>query len=182
MSKWSRERAGKPPVESRIPALRRNEDEEPTDNDQAKTDILAGKFFPPESRADLSDIPDDTQLAETLPIPELVTKEEVINIIRQLPSGKSPGPDKIPNEVLKMLAEDIAEGLAHGISRSFASGEIPERLKESTTIALRKGGNRDYSLPGSYRPIALENTIAKIAEKAIANRLSKAAEERKLLL
>src|SRR5436190_3153370 len=94
------------------------------------------------------------------------TKGEVLNIIGQLPNGKTPGPDRIPNEVLKMLADDIAEGLAQGISRSFASGELPDRLKESTTIAIRKDGNRDYSLPGSYRPIALENTIAKIAEKA----------------
>lgn len=55
---------------------------------------------------------------------------------------------------------------------TFASGTLPARYKESITIALRKEGKKDYSLPGSYRPIALENTLAKTVEKIIANCLS----------
>ena len=82
--------------------------------------------------------------------------------------GKAPGADGIPNEVLKALSSEISEGLAHAISRLFAIGSLPGRYKESVTITLRKEGKKDHSLPGSYRPIALENTLAKVIEKVLA--------------
>jgi len=47
---------------------------------------------------------------------------------------------------------------------------------------LRKEGKKDYSLLGSYRLIALKNTLAKVLEKHIANIISKAVEEYRLLL
>ncbi|KAF2177767.1 hypothetical protein K469DRAFT_517512, partial [Zopfia rhizophila CBS 207.26] len=53
--------------------------------------------------------------------------------------------------------------------------------KESITIALRKEGKKDYSLPGSYRPIALENTLAKVIEKRVADLMAAAAEKHGLL-
>ena len=36
---------------------------------------------------------------------------------------------------------------------------------------LRKEGKADYSLPGSYRPITLENTLSKILERVVADRI-----------
>ncbi|KAF2189414.1 hypothetical protein K469DRAFT_561634, partial [Zopfia rhizophila CBS 207.26] len=55
-------------------------------------------------------------------------------------------------------------------------------LKELITIVLRKEGKKDYSLPGSYQPIALENTIAKVIEKQVADKMAAAAERHDLLL
>jgi hypothetical protein len=51
-----------------------------------------------------------------------------------------------------------------------------------TTVVLRKEGKADYSIPGSYRPIALENTLSKILKKVIADRMADMAEEHALLL
>jgi hypothetical protein len=102
-------------------------------------------------------------------------------IIRALPTSKAPRPNRIPNEILKILTEEISKSLAQGASILLVVGTLPGRLKESTTIALRKKGKKDYSLPSSYRPIALENTIAKIVEKVLANRLSNAAKKHALL-
>ena len=82
---------------------------------------------------------------------------------------------------MKELSSEISEGLAHAISTLFAVGSLPCRYKESVTITLRKEGKKDYSLPGSYRLIALENTLAKVVEKVLATRLSIAAEEHALL-
>ena len=48
-------------------------------------------------------------------------------------------------------------------------------------MTLRKEAKPDYSLPGSYRPIALENSLAKVLEKVVADRISAAAEEHALL-
>jgi len=103
------------------------------------------------------------------------------SILRALPTGKAPGPDGIPNEVLKALAPEISKGLAHAVSKLFAGDTMPVRYRESTMLTLCKEGKKDYSLPGSYRPIALENTLAKVVEKVLANRLSLAAEEHSLL-
>jgi hypothetical protein len=49
------------------------------------------------------------------------------------------------------------------------------------TYILRKGGKADYSLPGSYCPIALENTLSKILERVVADRIADTAEEHALL-
>ena len=46
---------------------------------------------------------------------------------------------------------------------------------------MRKDGKADYFLTNSYRPIALENTIAKVYEKLLATLISQEAEERGLL-
>ena len=50
------------------------------------------------------------------------------------------------------------------------------------TVVLRKKGKVDYLIPGSYRPIALENTLSKVLEKVIADRIANTAKEYNLLL
>jgi len=47
-------------------------------------------------------------------------------------------------------------------------------------VVLRKEVKKDYSLLGSYRLIALKNTLVKVLEKYIANIISKAAKEYRL--
>lgn len=116
-----------------------------------------------------------------LDIPSAVTAEQVEQTINRLPNGKAPGPDNIPNEALKAVAPLIKEDLARAISKCFDSGSTPESFRESTTVVLRKERKRDYSLPSSYRPIALENTLAKLTEKLGAERIACAAEAHSLL-
>ena len=83
--------------------------------------------------------------------------------------------------MLQTLSSTINQGLAYTISTAFATGSLPKQYNESTTIVLRKEGKKDYSLANSYRPIALENTLAKVIEKALANRITEAAEQHGLL-
>jgi hypothetical protein len=49
-------------------------------------------------------------------------------------------------------------------------------------VILRKEGKADYLILGSYRPIALENTLNKILENVIADRIVDIAKEYALLL
>jgi len=49
-------------------------------------------------------------------------------------------------------------------------------------VILRKEGKVDYLIPGSYCPIALENTLSKILEKVIADHIVDTAKEHALLL
>ena len=47
---------------------------------------------------------------------------------------------------------------------------------------LYKEGKADYLLLGSYRPIALENTLSKILKRVIVDRIVDIAKEYALLL
>ena len=51
-----------------------------------------------------------------------------------------------------------------------------------TMFVLRKEGKADYLFLGSYRPIALENTLSKILERVVADRIADIAEEYAILL
>ena len=180
LSRWSRRVAGKPHTDPHIPALRRHDEEASTEKDEERAKILAEKFFPQTPQVHRRRHALETQARSPILVEMKVTQEEIATIIRALPTGKAPGPDRIPNEILKILVEEISEGLAQGVSMLLAAGTLPRSLKESTKIALRKEGKKDYSLPSSYRPIALENTLAKVVEKVL-HRLSNAAEKHTLL-
>ena len=80
------------------------------------------------------------------------------------------------------MALVILQDFAQAISDCLAGGSLPLRYKESTTVVLRKDRKKDYSLLGSYRPIALENTLAKVIEKILVDCISNAAEGHSLLL
>ena len=182
LSRWSRRYAGKPQAPMHLPALRDSDQETATDDNAEKTRILAGKFFPAARPADLSDITSETLPERQLNLSSTVTEDTVEKAIKKLPNNKAPGPDRIPNEAIKQLRAVIQKDLAQVISNQFASGTLPQSYRESTTIALRKEGKKDYSLPSSYRPIALENTLAKLVEKILADQITEAAEEHHLLL
>ena len=64
---------------------------------------------------------------------------------------------------------------------SWELGHHPNAFRESTTVVLRKPAKADYSLPNSYRPIALLNTLGKTMEKIIATRINHAVETESLL-
>lgn len=84
--------------------------------------------------------------------------------IRALPNGKSPGPDRILNEALKACMAEVALALAEIASKCLETGHFPAPLRKTITVVLRKEDKNDYSLPGCYRPIALENTLGKVIE------------------
>ena len=95
--------------------------------------------------------------------------------------GPNSAVEGIPNKVFKVVAPVIKKDLAEAASYYFANRIVPESLKESITVVLRKDRKKDYSLLGSYRLITLKNTLVKVLEKYIANIISKAVEEYRLL-
>jgi hypothetical protein len=60
-------------------------------------------------------------------------------------------------------------------------GYCPAYFRESTTIALRKSGKNNYTIPKLYRFIALLNTIGKIMDAIIAKRMEYMAEVHQFL-
>ncbi|TQS34093.1 hypothetical protein Golomagni_05537 [Golovinomyces magnicellulatus] len=131
--------------------------------------ILQEKFFPRWVEAGLSDI-------------SKITAEDIEGILASLLRGKAPGPDEIRNEMPKVLLQEWSQMIADAVSNMLNSGSIPPSFKESTTLAIRKDRCPDYSIPSSYRPIALENSSAELVQKVIANRMAIDAERHSMLL
>jgi len=111
-----------------------------------------------------------------------MTTKEMARIISRLLNNTALGLDGIPNEALKTCGPLIAPWLADVARACFAIGYYPRLRRSITTVVLRKEGKVDYLIPESYRPIALENTLSKILEKVIADRIADMVEEHALLL
>jgi hypothetical protein len=99
--------------------------------------------------------------------------------IEKLAAKKAPGPDEIPNLVLKKCYNERLLLLAQ---ESFETGHFLMIFKESTMLILCKPKKPDYSKPNTYRPIALECTIGKVLESIMAETISYLIEKYELLL
>ena len=90
--------------------------------------------------------------------------------------------DRILNKALKTYRLLIAPWLIDIARAYFVIGYYLRLGRAIITFILRKEGKADYLLLGSYRPIALENTLSKILEKVITYRIADTAKEYALLL
>lgn len=108
-----------------------------------------------------------THSQDTSPTP--FTIEELKRAAMKLKTGKSPGPDGIPAEMIKLLADDNPDVLLGPINRCLENGEFPIKWKAATLRLIPKEGNTD--LCPKYRPLCMINTAAKVMEHLINKRL-----------
>lgn len=97
-----------------------------------------------------------------------ITCDEVIESIKSLKNGKSPGPDSLSNEIYKRFSEVLAPYLLKVCNRAMEDGVLPHTMNEAIITLIPKKG-RDLEKVGSYRPIS---TDQKILTKTLARRLS----------
>ena len=93
---------------------------------------------------DLSSIPvlqtdDQSPLIGSLHI----TPETVFNKLVKLKSGKSPGPDGWPTQLIKQMAEYICVPLSILFNKSLDSGVLPEEWKSAHVTLVHKKGARN---------------------------------------
>lgn len=146
---------------------------------ESKAAALQESFFPTPPPADLSDIP-GYQYSDVGTWKQ-ITQHEIREAIHMVPPDKAPGPDEIPNRILKMACQHMVPLLALIFNSSLRLQYCPQAFKCSVSIALRKPGKEDYSAPKSYRPIALMNTLGKVLDTVLARRIQYAAEVQHLL-
>lgn len=103
--------------------------------------------------------------------------QELRKAALKLKTGKSPGPDGIPAEMVKLMADVNPELLLGPINRLLMRGEFPDLWKVATLKLLPKEGNTE--LCPKYRPICMINTTAKLLEHLINSRLIAEIELRK---
>ena len=102
--------------------------------------------------------------AETPDLPNefLVNYSQVYTPLRQIKTSKSPGPDMIPNKLLKMFACEFAPALAD-IYVSMQQGVFPQRLKRAIVRPIPKQ-SPPTSIEDDLRPISLTSQVSKLLE------------------
>ena len=110
-----------------------------------------------------------------------LTRAEVEKAISTSSSKSAPGPDRVGYAILKQAYKSIPETMFSVYKTLFEKGYHPMCWRESIGIVLPKLGKRDWSLPKSYRIIALLNCLGKVLEKIVAQRLGYLANTSKLL-
>ena len=92
------------------------------------------------------------------------------------------GLDRILNEALKTCGLLIVPWLIDIAKVYFAIGYYLRLRRVIIMVVLYKEGKVDYLIPGSYYPIALENTLSKVLERVIVDYIADIAKEYALLL
>ena len=90
--------------------------------------------------------------------------------------------DRILNKAIKTYRLLIVLWLTDIAKIYFIIGYYLRLKKAITMFILYKEGKANYSLLGSYCPITLKNTLNKILERVIADRIVDMAKEYALLL
>uniref|UniRef100_A0A8C1BL18 Reverse transcriptase domain-containing protein n=1 Tax=Cyprinus carpio TaxID=7962 RepID=A0A8C1BL18_CYPCA len=103
-------------------------------------------------------------------IDRTIMREEIIETIKGLKNGKSPGSDGYCNEFYKAFVDDISPILEKAYAYAFERGEFPPNWKETIILVIHKEG-KDPTECSSYRPIALQNSDCKILTSILAKRL-----------
>ena len=101
-----------------------------------------------------------------------ITARETTSICLDLPTGKSPGPDRLPNKFYKTFASLVGPVLAKVFNAAREARSLPPEMLEGIISVLYKKGNRDD--PRNYRPITLLNSDYKILMRALTARMNEA--------
>lgn len=99
-----------------------------------------------------------------------ISKKEIINVINELKTNTSAGPDSIHPQIIKMCSKELLEPLYILFNKAIKEGIFPNEWKNAFIIAVYKSG--DVCNVKNFRPISIINTISKIFEKILFLKLS----------
>ena len=109
-----------------------------------------------------------------------ITDNEIINAVKKLKRNKAPGPDSVLNEHIITTLPIMLPVYTKLFNVIFDRGIVPEEwtIGIINPIYKHKG---DPTLPENYRPITILSCLGKLFTSIINSRLSKFAEENKLI-
>lgn len=122
---------------------------------------VLNSLFPTHAKLDYEAIPTMT--------PNEFSVSEIVAAARKLKNNKSPGPDGVPNEVIKLAACSTTNLLSQALNSALKDGTFPDIWKIATLKLIPKEGNTE--LTPKYRPLCMINGTAKLLEHLINTRL-----------
>ena len=100
-------------------------------------------------------------------------------VLKTWPMEKTPGPDKIPNDILKNMPPKFHKLLLLFFTHCYKQKQIPESWKTNLTVLLYKKGNPHHLT--NHRPIAFANTIYKLFTSTLTSIISTYGEKYQIL-
>lgn len=101
---------------------------------------------------------------------ENITQQEVYKAITELKNRKVPGPDNIPNEMLKYGGPKIEEELTILFQKMISTGEILKEWRRSIRTSIFKKRNKRNLQ--NYRTIILLNFTSKLFTKILTRKIT----------
>jgi hypothetical protein len=98
-----------------------------------------------------------------------IAKEEIDQVVQEMPNGKAPGPDGFTVEFFKACWDVVKYEIYGVVEDSRRSTSILKALNATMITLIPK--ENEARTPDRYRSIALCNVVYKIISKVIANRL-----------
>jgi len=111
---------------------------------------------------------------------EPFTIKQVKSALGKLSNKKAPGPDRIPNELLKIMKdeEDFINIYTKLLNSCLILKKVPKSWKQSWIFLVYK--SKDPTDPMNYRPIALLNTSNKVFSMLMVDRFNTFLESNKI--
>jgi hypothetical protein len=111
---------------------------------------------------------------------KLTSPSEVHQALRGLKVGKAPGPNGIPNRFLRHLPKRAIIFLTKVFNAVLRRQYFLSSWKHACVVSILKPG-KDPTLPSSYRPISLLDTVGKFFAKILLAWVLREVRERGLL-
>ena len=108
--------------------------------------------------------------------PLLVTQEELLAIAKRIKNSKAPGIDGIPNRALKEAMTLRPSLFVKMYNACILEGVFPDPWKVQRLVLLPKP-KKPPEEPSSYRPLCMLDTIGKVYESIVRNRLELAIQK-----
>jgi hypothetical protein len=112
--------------------------------------------------------------------PKLTSPSEVQQAIKGMKVGNAPGPNGIPNRVLRDLPKLTITFPTNVFNAVLRRQYFLSAWKHARVVSILEPG-KDSTLPSSYRPISLLDTVGKLFEKILLARVLREVIERGLL-
>ena len=142
---------------------------------QAPELVPAKTFLPTEVFDGHNTIPEayDTRMKEPL------TDSDLSYVLKCLPRRRAPGPDRIPNELLRLLPPSVVTMMKNVLNDALVRGIFPPWWKDVSVTLMTK--NAPGENMANQRPVALCNTVYKVFSIVINSRLTRAVEENAII-
>lgn len=122
---------------------------------------------------------DEISCSNTLINVEPTNPNEVCKILLELKRNSSPGEDEVTVLDLINLKDHVTGIISKLINNVFTTGVFPPELKKNKITPIFKSGKKDQM--NNYRPITVVNTLSKVLERVIKERLMSFIDENSLL-
>ena len=90
-------------------------------------------------------------------------------LLSELNVDKAPGPDELPNLLLKNAAKEISPFMTYIFEHFIRTGKLPDEWVEANVASVFKKGDRHTA--SNYRPISLTCVCAKLLEHIICKNI-----------